>query len=304
MDSAIAAVRGFSRFYTQLVGALDPRFLDSDLTLAEARLLFEIAQTEAPVASDLQAALGFDAGYVSRILRRFETDGLIERERDASDSRRRPIVLTAKGRAAYAVLNERQRDKVAEMLAPLAPSARTDLVAALGTARALLGTPTPAFTIRTFRIGDIGLLTARQSILYTEAFGWGRGIETNISETTAAFLRGFMPGREQCWIAEVDGVMAGSVMLTDEGRGLCRLRLLYVEPFARGLGVGKALVRTCLAFAREVGYTEMMLWTHTILETARRIYTAEGFELTQTEMHEEFGVPLQGETWRLRLAPA
>ncbi len=301
MDTAIAAVRGFSRFYTQLVGALDPRFLDSDLSLAEARVLFEIAQNEQPVASDLQAALGFDAGYVSRILRRFETDGLIERARDAVDTRRRPIALTAKGRAAFTALNERQRDKVAEMLQPLAPSARADLVAALGTARVLLGAPPPAFTIRTFRTGDMGLVAARQSILYTEVYGWGRGIEINIGETTAAFLRNFKPGREQCWIAEVDGVMAGSVFLTDEGDGLCRLRLLYVEPLARGLGVGKALVRTCLAFARETGYTTMTLWTHTILETARRLYAAEGFQLVETAMHEEFGAPIQGETWRLDL---
>ena len=304
MDTAIAAVRGFSRFYTQLVGALDPRFLDSDMSLAEARLLFEIAEAVQPVAVDLQAALGLDAGYVSRILRRFEADGLIERERDAADSRRRPIALTAKGRAAFDALNGRQRDKVAAMLEPLAPSARTDLVAALGTARVLLGAPRAAFTIRAFRTGDVGLVAARQSILYTEVYGWGRGIEINIGETTAAFLRDFKPGREQCWIAEVGSVMVGSVFLTDEGDGLCRLRLLYVEPFARGLGVGKALVRTCLAFARETGYTQMMLWTHTILETARRIYAAEGFELTETEMHEEFGTPVQGETWRLELAPA
>ena len=304
MDPAIAAVRGFSRFYTQLVGALDPRFLDSDLSLAEARLLFEIAQTEQPVASDLQAALGFDGGYVSRILRRFEADCLIERERDATDNRRRPILLTAKGRTAFASLNDRQRDKVAKMLEPLGPSARTDLVAALGTARALLGAPPPTFTIRTFRTGDMGLVVARQSILYTEVYGWGRGIEINIGETTAAFLRNFEPGREQCWIAEVGGVMAGSIFLTNEGNGLCRLRLLYVEPIARGLGVGKALVRTCLAFARETGYTTITLWTHTILETARRIYAAEGFRLAETAMHEEFGLPLQGETWRLELASA
>ena len=304
METAIAAVRGFSRFYTGLVGALDPRFLDSDLSLAEARLLFEIAQTEQPVASDLQAALGFDAGYVSRILRRFESDGLIERRRDVSDSRRRPIALTTKGRAAFTALDERQRARVAEMLEPLAPSARTDLVAALGTARILFGAPPRAFTIRAFRTGDVGLVAARQSILYAEVYGWGRAIEINIGEASTAFLRDFKPGREQCWIAEIDGAMAGSVFLTDEGDGLCRLRLLYVEPFARGLGLGKALVRTCLSFAREAGYTTMTLWTHTILETARRIYAAEGFRLVETATHEVFGTPVQGETWRLKLARA
>ena len=267
METAIAALRGFNRFYTQLVGALEPRFLDSDLSPVEARVLFEIAQIDRPVAIDLQAALGLDAGYVSRILRRFEAEGLVARERDANDSRRRPIALTEAGRAAFAALDRRQRERVTDMLAPLAPSARTDLVAALGTARVLLDAPRPAFTIRTFRAGDMGMIAARQSILYAETYGWGRGLEIVEGEVTTAFLRNFKPGREQCWVAEVDGVMAGSVFLTDEGEGLSRLRLLYVEPFARGLGIGGALVSGCIGFAREVGYATMILWTQTVLET-------------------------------------
>ncbi len=158
-----------------------------------------------------------------------------------------------------------------------------------------------AFSLRPFRAGDMGLIAARQSILYRSAYGWGPGIEANIGEVTAAFIRNFKPGHEQCWVAEVDGAMAGSIFLTDEGEGLSRLRLLYVEPMARGLGIGDALVSTCLAFARDRGFQAMTLWTHTILESARRIYAAHGFEIVEVEMHEEFGQPIQGETWRLDL---
>jgi DNA-binding MarR family transcriptional regulator/GNAT superfamily N-acetyltransferase len=299
MDHVIATVREFNRFYTRLVGALDPRFLGSPLPLAEARILFEIARDERPLAADLQAALDLDAGYVSRVLRKFETDGLIVRERGEGDARKRPIVLTAAGRAAFEAIDARQREKVEAMLRPLGSIERRDLLAALTTTRALLGSPPPGYAIRTFRTGDMGLVAARQSIVYAEAFGWGRPLEIIVCEVTAAFLRGFKPGRDQCWIAEVDGVMSGSIFVTDDGDGSARLRLLYVEPFARGLGIGSALVRSCVDFAREVGYRSLTLWTHTILVSARRIYAAHGFRLVETKMHEEFGTSVQGETWRL-----
>ncbi len=156
--------------------------------------------------------------------------------------------------------------------------------------------------LRTFRTGDMGMICARQAILYAETQGWGRGLEINVGETTTAFLRRFTPGREQCWVAELHGEMAGAVLLTDEGDGVARLRLLHVEPAAQGRGIGSLLVRTCVHFAREVGYTEMTLWTHTILAPARRIYAAQGFTLVHTETHTTFGVPVQGETWRLELA--
>lgn len=301
MDQTIAAVRRFNRFFTRLVGALNPRFLGTDMTLAEARLLFEIAHAERPLASDLQALLGMDAAQVSRTLRRFETRGLIVRETGSRDSRRRPIVLTDTGRAAFDTIDRRQRDQVLAMLEPLRPVQRNDLATALATARALLGGAPDGFTIRTFRTGDMGMIAARQSILYAEENGWGRGIEIVEGEVTAAFLKNFKPGREQCWVADVDGVMAGSIFLTDEGDGLSRLRLLYVEPFARGRGIGEALVATCLAFARDVGYREMTLWTHTVLSSARRIYEAHGFRITATAVHDSFGEPVQGETWSLDL---
>jgi GNAT superfamily N-acetyltransferase len=185
----------------------------------------------------------------------------------------------------------------------LGPVQRADLAAALSLVRALLDPePGGAFAIRTFRIGDMPMIAARQSVLYDESHGWGRGLEANACAVIAAFLRNFKAGREQAWIAEVDGAPAGSVLLTDEGGGMSRLRLLYVEPFARGRGIGDRLVETCIAFARHAGYTAMTLWTHTVLESARRIYAAHGFVLVATEVHETFGTPVQGETWLLDLA--
>jgi GNAT superfamily N-acetyltransferase len=160
-----------------------------------------------------------------------------------------------------------------------------------------------AFSVRTFRTGDVGLIVSRQSILYAASHGWGRGLETNEMEVGAHFLRHFKPGREQCWVAECNGTMAGAVFLTDEGEGMSRLRLLHVEPFARGLGIGNCLVRTCIGFARDAGYDAMTLWTHTVLESARRIYAAHGFRIIDTAVHEMFGAAVQGETWRLDFGP-
>jgi DNA-binding MarR family transcriptional regulator/GNAT superfamily N-acetyltransferase len=301
MDDAIAAVRTFNRFFTRHVGALNPDFLGAGMTLAEARLLFEIAQADGPVAADLQSALDMDAGFVSRVLRRFEVRRWIVRARGPGDARRRPITLTVEGRAAFEALDARQRDQVRSTLDRLTPSQRSDLSAALTAARLLMGDKPRAFTLRPFRAGDMGMIVARQSILYREVYGWGPQIEANEAEVVAAFLRQFKPGREQCWVAEADGAMVGSVFLTDEGDGLSRLRLLYVEPTARGMGIGEALVSTCIAFAREAGYDAVTLWTHTILTSARRIYAAHGFRIVQVQMHEEFGEPVQGETWRLDL---
>jgi DNA-binding MarR family transcriptional regulator/GNAT superfamily N-acetyltransferase len=308
MEDALASVRGFNRFYTQFVGALDPDFLGAGMSLPDARVLFEIAQRAGPggtepVAADIQTALGMDAGYLSRVLARFQARGWITRAPVESDGRRRSIALTHAGREAFEILDGRQRAKVEAVLDRLTASQRADLVASLKTARTLLAGPADrTFALRAFRAGDMGLIAARQSRLYRETYSWGPGIEVNIGEVTAAFLKDFKPGREQCWVAEVDGVMAGSIFLTDEGGGFSRLRLLYVEPFARGLGIGDALVAACVAFARQVGYDAIWLWTHTILESARRIYAAHGFQITDVHMHDEFGEPVQGENWRLRLA--
>ena len=301
MTDAIATIRAFNRFYTQYVGALDASFLDCGLTLGEARLLFEISHAPGITARELQERLDMDAGHLSRVLCRFEGRGWIARERSAGDARRRPIRLTADGQATFALLDARMRGEVQAMLDRLPPVGRQDLVAAIATAHGLLDTQAaPTFAIRTFRTGDLAMIAARQSILYKD-YGWGRPMEVLQGEVTTAFLRDFKPGREECWVAEVGGRMAGSVMLTDEGDGLARLRLMYVEPFARGLGIGNALVGDCVGFAREVGYDAITLWTHTILASARRIYAGYGFQLVETHIHDDFGEPVQGETWRLDL---
>jgi DNA-binding MarR family transcriptional regulator/GNAT superfamily N-acetyltransferase len=305
MDAAIDSIRTFNRFFTKFAGALQPRFLGTDMTLGEARLLFEIAHGNAPLASDLQAALSMDAGHVSRVLRRFEDRGWIQRGRGGDDARRRPIELTVDGAAAFDDLDARQRAHVAAALERLGPAQHDQLTTALIQARILLDTSSErTFDLRTFQPGDMGMIAARQSILYRSVYGWGPQIEVIEGEVTTAFLRDFKPGREQCWVAEVGGAMAGSIFITDEREGLSRLRLLYVEPFARGLGIGDALVSECVRFGREVGYEAMTLWTHTVLTSARRIYAAHGFEIVDVHTHEEFGAPVQSETWRLDLRAA
>ena len=303
MEDAIATVRGFNRFYTRFVGALNARFLDSDLSLAETRLLFEIAHGAPLLASDLQSRLDMDAGFVSRVLSRFEARGWIARMRGEGDARQRLITLTDAGRDAFAAIDARQRAEVLAVLERLGPVHSEELCGLLRSAQTLLEDKEKRdFTLRTFRPGDMGMIAARQSIIYRNIYGWGPQIEVIEGEVTTAFLRDFKQGREQCWVAEVDGTMAGSIFLTDEGEGLSRLRLLYVEPFARGLGIGNALVETCVGFAREVGYSAIRLWTHTVLESARRIYAAHGFRIVESHVHEEFGAPVQSETWQLDFA--
>jgi DNA-binding MarR family transcriptional regulator/N-acetylglutamate synthase-like GNAT family acetyltransferase len=301
MDDAVAAVRAFTRFYTRFAGALDAHYMDSDLSLAEARLLYEIANREAPLAAELQAELGLDAGYVSRILRRFQAKGWVARGRGA-DARARPISLTAAGRRVFAALDARTRAEVAGRIERLSGGERETLAEALAAARALLSGGAALWHIRTFRTGDLAAIAARQSILY-EPFGWKRPMEILQGEITTAFLRDFKPGREQCWVAERAGMMAGAVLLVDAGGDVGQLRLLHVEPRARGLGIGGALVGECVQFARDAGYRRIRLWTHTILTSARRIYEAAGFRITETAVHREFGEPVQGETWELELKP-
>lgn len=299
MDEAVTALRAFTRFYLRSVGALGAHYLDSDLSLTEARLLYEIANREGALATELQAELGLDAGYVSRILRRFESRGWIIRGRGA-DARRRPIALTKPGRAAFAALDARTRADVERRIERLGDGDRETLVAALGAVTALLGGENALWHIRAFRTGDLFTIAARQSILY-EPYGWKRPMEILQGEITTAFLREFKPGREQCWVAECAGQMAGAVLLVDAGDNAGQLRLLHVEPWARGRGIGQALVAECVRFARQAGYARIRLWTHTILTSARRIYEAHGFEIVETAVHHGFGEPVQGETWELVL---
>jgi DNA-binding MarR family transcriptional regulator/GNAT superfamily N-acetyltransferase len=302
MDSTIDAIRSFNRFFTRHTGAMDARFLGTETNLAEARLLFEIGQRKPVVAADLQTLLGIDRGYMSRMVARFEQRGWIVRLPAKAGSRVRPIELTQEGRAVADEIDGRQRDAVIRALNGLNETDQAELAQALTKARLLLDpSASDVFTLRPARVGEISLVASRQAVLYAASHGWGHGLETLEAETTAAFLRNFDPAREACWVADIGGVMAGAVFLTDEGDGLGRLRLLHVEPFARRRGIGDALVRACIEFAREKGYRKVMLWTHSVLEDARRIYTRNGFECVGTEVHDTFGEPLQGETWRVML---
>ena len=299
-NDAVVALRAFNRFHTRFVGALAPRYMGSDMTLAEARLLYEIIGRAPVLAATLQAVLGLDAGHASRLLRKLEDRGWIMRERGA-DARCRPVVPTRAGTDAFAALDRATLADIERRLASLDAAGRATLVEALGTIRGLLGDDELAApVIRTFRTGDMGMIAARQAILYRESHGWGPPMEALVGEVTATFLRDFRPGREQCWVAERDGRMIGSIFCCDPGDGRAQLRLLYVEPEARGLGVGEALVRACVEFARAAGYPAIWLWTHQVLAPARRVYARVGFACVASEIHHAFGVPEMGETWEMR----
>lgn len=300
-DDTIRAVRAFNRFHTRFAGALAPRYMGSDMSLIEARLFYEIIHREGLLAAELQARLDLDAGYASRLLRRFEAEGWIERRRGAEDARQRPIHVTAAGRAAYEALDAVTRADVAARLAPIGVAGRKALVEALGTARMLLAdSDLPPWTMRSFETGDMGRIATRQAELYAALHGWGRPMEALLLDITGRFLRDFQPGREQCWVAERGGRMVGSVFVCDSGERGAQLRLLYVEPEARGLGIGEALVNTAIGFAREAGYDQIWLWTHSVLESARRIYAGCGFVRTAMTVHHAFGAPQEGEDWELR----
>lgn len=302
MEQAIASIRRFNRFFTRFVGALDDDFLDTGMSLAEARILFEIAKTPSCFADEVQRSLDLDAGFVSRVLRRFEGRRWIKRSQTETDGRRRSIRLTPLGRRHFEQVDGRQREVVQRCLQRLDAGSQHRLVASLEIAQDLLESKeVPPFYIRPFRPGDMGLIASRQAILYQESYGWNSNVEVNIGEVTTNFLKTFKAGREQCWVAEVDGQIAGSIFLTDEQGGVSRLRLLYVEPAFQGRGIGEALVSKCIEFARSVGYARMTLWTHSILEGARRIYARHGFRLAEEKDHTLFGPPLHGETWELRL---
>lgn len=297
----VEQLRRFSRGFSNAMGLLEPRYMGSDMTVAEARVLFEIARREQVLARDVGSDLALDAGYLSRILKRFARRGWIERGR-GEDARERPISLNCQGRAAFATLDADTAKATERLIAGLHEEDRMRLGALLDEAGSLMfGEPRPAWQLRTFRTGDMGLVTARQSLLYDRAYGWGQAMEALIGEITATFLRQFQPGREQCWIAERDGRMLGSVFLVEDDSETARLRLLYVEPEARGEGIGAALVEQCSQFAREAGYRRIVLWTHAVLESARRIYAAEGYRVTGSEVHSDFGKPETSEHWLLEL---
>ena len=303
MTADVDRVRGFNRFYTRRIGVLDEEHLDSGFTLTEARLLYEVAHDASATAKALRQALGLDAGYVSRLLRRLETAGLLARTADPADRRSAHIALTPRGLALFRRIDRRARVQVGAMLEPLSPADRARLSSAMETIRQVLDGPAaPApITLRRQGPGDMGWVTTRHGELYARDYGWGGGLEALTARVCADFLEQHDPARERCWIAERDGERLGSVFVVDGGEGVARLRLLLVEPAARGSGLGRRLVAECVAFAREAGYRELVLWTHSILTIARRLYAEACFVLESSAEHDDFGVPVMGETWRLTL---
>lgn len=303
-DDQVAAVRGFNRFYTRKLGMLDQHLAQSPFSLSEARVLYELAHREDAAARDIGIELGLDAGYLSRIVQKFDDDGLVVRKPLPTDRRQIRLNLTAKGRQAFAKVNRTSHDEVAAMLAAVPSGDRGRVTAAMATIERLLEPPAEkptGFLLRSHRVGDMGWVVSRQGRAYAEEYGWDISYEALVAEICAQFLRSFDPACEHCWIAEVDGEPVGSVFLVNGGDGIAKLRLLLVEEKARGLGVGRALVEQCIRSAREMGYKKMMLWTQSILVAARGIYARAGFQRVKEEKHHSFGVDLVGETWELEL---
>lgn len=304
LDDRVASVRRFNRFYTQKIGVLDEGLLQSPFSLAEARVLYELAHRNRPTASELARELHLDPGYLSRILRNFRRQGLIERARAASDGRQRHLSLTAAGQAAFAPLDARSREVVGALLAPLAESAQRRLTAAMRNIEQLLN-PDPVaaaeFVLRPPRPGEMGWVTARHGAIYAAEYGFDQRFEALVAQIAAAFISDFDPRCEGCWIAEINGEPVGSVFLVRDGDSVAKLRLLLVEPAVRGRGIGHRLVGECVAFARAAGYRKITLWTQSVLIAARRIYQAAGFHLVRCEPHHSFGVELVGEYWEREL---
>ncbi|MET8832071.1 bifunctional helix-turn-helix transcriptional regulator/GNAT family N-acetyltransferase [Streptomyces sp. NPDC004610] len=301
-------IRSFNRFYTHLIGALDyGRHTYAPYTLTESRVLYELAHAPHVDAADLRVQLHLDAGYLSRILNKFEDDGLIERARSEQDTRRRRIGLTERGRSAAGLLEERSRASVGALLATVPPADRPRLADALRTVRTLLGdgrAPGPEdVRLRPPAPGDLGWIVQRNAALYTAEYDWDDTYEALVARIVADFAADHDPRRERVWIAELDGRPVGCVMcVRDAAPATARLRLLLVEPDARGLGIGDRLVGAVIAHARETGYEDLVLWTNDILAGARRIYQRHGFELVAEQPHHSFGHDLIGQDWRLGLS--
>ena len=304
-DSRVDAVRRFNRFYTQRIGMLRGALYDSPWSLAAARVLYELARADGPVAAtDLARDLGLDPGYLSRILRGFVARGYVRKSRPAGDARRFDLRLTAAGRKAFLPLDRASHDEIAALLAPLSDDAQVRLVDAIRTVETLLGNrPADAapFVLRPHRPGDIGWVISRHGALYAQEYGWDASFEALVAEIAARFVRRYNPGRECCWIAERDGVNVGSAFVVAKSPTVAQLRLLIVEPSARGAGIGRRLVAECIAFARRSRYRRMMLWTNRGLDAARHLYEQAGFRLVAEEAHHSFGRDLFGQTFVLRL---
>jgi DNA-binding MarR family transcriptional regulator/GNAT superfamily N-acetyltransferase len=304
VDHRAAALRRFNRFYTRHIGVLSEGLLESPFSLAEARVLYELAHRTRPTASDLSAALGLDPGYLSRLLRGLRRRSLVVRERSEADGRRSHLALTRKGRAAFARLDTRSHDDMRAVLTRLGEPEQRRLLEAARTMERLLdptAVPAPAYVLRPHQPGDMGWVVYRHGALYAQEYGWNEEFEALVAGIVADFLRKFDPRKDRCWIAEREGDILGSVFLVRESDAVAKLRLLLVEPHARGLGIGGRLVAECVGTARRLGYRRLTLWTQRSLAAARHLYQEAGFSLVRSEPHRSFGHDLVGETWELEL---
>lgn len=300
--TSISAVRRFNRFYTRRIGALQPHYLGGPYSLPQARVLYELGQRAQCTASELGADLDLDLGYLSRLLQDLKRRGLVQGEAAKEDARRVRLTLSAKGRKAYQQLDARSRDEVGAMLSKLAAPEQERLVGALQAVEGVLERKTDnQVRLRAHRPGDMGWVVGAHGRLYAQEYGWDERFEALVAEIAAAFIQHFDKKRERCWIAELDGEAVGSALLVKKSRSVAKLRLLIVEPKARGIGLGRRLVEECVAFARAKGYRKLVLWTQSNLAVARHIYKSTGFRLVSTQRHQEFGIKLTGEYWELEL---
>ncbi len=302
----VAAVRGFNRFYTHQIGALSKSLLGTPFSLTEARLLYEIAKQEAPTPSTLARTLGLNPGYVSRAIRSLERRGLLRRRRSDRDARKTHLSFTNRGQQAFADLDARAHQTSAKMIDQLDPGSTRRLIGAMGTIERLLGDQSEpkqpqSYVLRPPSSGDYGWIVHRHGALYAAEYGWNESFEALVARIVADFIDNNDPRRERCWIAEQDGEIVGSVFLVRASDTMAKLRLLYVEPSARGQGIGARLVDECIRFARARGYKSLTLWTNDVLHSARRIYEKAGFQLVSEELNEKFGPKTMAQTWTLQL---
>jgi DNA-binding MarR family transcriptional regulator/GNAT superfamily N-acetyltransferase len=304
VSQRVAAIRRFNRFYTRQIGVLNEGLLNSLFSLAEARVIYELAHRDHTTASALASQLGMDAGYLSRMLQGFKRRGLVDMRPGEADRRQRVLRLTQAGQEAFTMLNARSYSQIEAMLNPLAPDDQQRLVAAMRSIEDLLGAQPESkvpYILRPHQPGDIGWVVHRHGVLYAAEYGWDEQFEALAASVVAQFIQRYDPRRERCWIAEMNGEIVGSVFLVKQSDSVAKLRLLLVEPKARGLGIGTRLAGECIRLARQLGYTTLTLWTNSVLTAARHIYEQAGFQLVSQEPHHSFGHDLIGETWELRL---
>ncbi len=306
LSSEAANFRRFNRMYTRLIGTLNEGLLNSEYSLAEARVLYELATRTSPKAGEIAEDLGMDPAYLSRMLAKFERDGILRRKTSQADGRYADLKLTAPGKAAFKKLNKLSQEQACTTLQALPPTARIELIECMRSIEGILGETDrnkSPFILRPHRVGDMGWIVHRESLGYAEQYGWNESFEALVAKIVDEFITHFDSKRERCWIAEIDGHNVGHVFLVKHPSHprTAKLRLLFVEPCARGRGLGDALVTECVRFARASGYKKIVLWTQSILSSAHRIYQRAGFQLVKEEPHHSFGHDLIGQEWELKL---